>query len=284
MGARGEGGATGSSGALEACPGCARLNFVEYPKAHPWTLKKLEFLRKYLPAFIKATRKARHCYYVDGFAGPGYNQKPDGERVEGSPLLAAQYPFTGLFFVERDRESCLELEKNLRTVCSNLDGILIYSGDFNELVDDILEHIPEKAPTLFFLDPFGLELRWATVEKIAKREKADVFILISSAGASRIQKNHPQVLDSFFGDGTWRDIRAKVGQSWFEAFTEAYRDRMRKLGLEGTNLVTVAKNTKNAPMHVLAFHAKNEIALKIANSVFNSIETSRTQPPLPFGE
>lgn len=257
---------------------------MEYPEAHPWTLKKLEFLKKYLPAFIKATKKALHRYYVDGFAGPGYNQKPDGTLVEGSPLLAVGYPFTGLFFVEKDSDSCRKLEKNLQTVCPSLDRIYIYSGDFNELVDKILAAIPEKAPTLFFLDPFGLELRWTTVEKIAKREKADVFILISSSGALRVKSNHPKVLDSFFGEDSWRNIRAKAGQSWFEAFTEAYRDRMRKLGLEGTNLVTVAKNSKNVPMHVLAFHAKNKVALKIANGVFDTIEADPTQRPLPFGE
>lgn len=270
---------------LRARPGFAILKLMEYPKAHPWTLKKLEFLKKYFPAFVKATQKARSRHYVDGFAGPGYNQQTDGSLVEGSPLLAIQHPeFTSFFFVEKGRRSYTELERNLRERDPSLRGVHLYRGDFNLRVDDILQQIHPKAPTLFFLDPFGLELRWSTVEKIAGREKADIFILLSSSGAVRNRGKNPHILDEFFGDTSWRDIRRKPGQSWFEAFTEAYRERMRELGLDGTELVTVARNRKNAPMHVLAFHSKNKIALRIANSVFNSIETNFAQPGLPFGE
>ncbi|MBO1438628.1 three-Cys-motif partner protein TcmP [Meiothermus sp. CFH 77666] len=258
---------------------------MEYPKAHPWTLKKLGFLKKYLPAFVKATQKALSRHYVDGFAGPGYNQQTDGSLVEGSPLLAIQHPqFTSFFFVEENRSSYTELERNLRERDPGLRGIHLYRGDFNFLVDNILQQIHPRAPTLFFLDPFGLELRWTTVEKIAGREKADIFILISSSGANRARKNHPHTLDEFFGDASWQNVRQKPGQSWFEAFTEAYRDRMRGLGLNGTGLVTVARNSNNAPMHVLAFHSKNKIALQIANAVFSRIETDPVQPGLRFGE
>jgi len=257
---------------------------MQYPTAHPWTLKKLEFLKRYLPAFVNATQKALSRHYVDGFAGSGYNRRTDGSLVEGSPLLAIQHTqFTSFFFVEKGRRSYAELERNLRERNPSLSGIHLYRGDFNLFVGNILQQIHSRAPTLFFLDPFGLELRWATVEKIARREKADIFILISSGGANRAKQNHPQTLDDFFGDASWRTIQQKVGQSWFEAFTEAYRDQMRRLGLHGTELVTVARNRNNAPMHVLAFHAKKDIALKIANSVFNNIETSPTQPGLPFG-
>jgi len=77
----------------------------KYPEAHPWTLKKLEFLKRYLPAFVKATQKAISRHYVDGFAGPGYNRQEDGTLVEGSPLLALQHQFTSFFFVEKDNRS-----------------------------------------------------------------------------------------------------------------------------------------------------------------------------------
>jgi len=261
------------------------MKLMKYPKAHPWTLKKLEFLKRYLPAFVSATKKALSRHYVDGFAGPGYNQLEDGTLIEGSPLLAIQHSnFTSFFFVEKNRRSYAELERNIRERDSSLSGIHLYRGDFNLLVDDILQQIHPRAPTLFFLDPFGLELRWATVEKIAKREKADIFILISSSGANRAKQDHPQTLDDFFGGASWRTIQQKVGQSWFEAFTEAYRDRMRRLGLNGTELVTVARNSNNAPMHVLAFHSKKDIALHIANAVFSSIESNPTQPGLQFDE
>lgn len=252
---------------------------VPYPPAHPWTKKKLEFLKKYLPAFVKATQKAFSRYYVDGFAGPGYNQEEDGTLVEGSPLLAVKHDFTGFFFVEKKGENYDLLIKSLKEAGAPMKAIQCYCGDFNEYVDEILSHIHPRSPTVFFLDPFGLELKWSTVEKITKREKADVFILISS-GAGRVKNKHPEVLDRFFGDGSWRSIRPKPGESWFEAFTEAYRDRMRNLGLQGTELVIVARNEKNAPLYVLAFHSKHPVALKIADQVFKGIRKNPNLPPL----
>ncbi|MCX7784496.1 MAG: three-Cys-motif partner protein TcmP [Meiothermus sp.] len=256
---------------------------MKYPKAHPWTLKKLKFLEMYLPAFEKATQKALNRYYVDGFAGPGYNRRDDGERVRGSPLLAVQHrSFTKFFFVEADPQSYEALRNGLKGEQIAPEKIRLYQGDFNVLVDEILTQIPKKAPTVFFLDPFGLELKWSTVEKIAQREKADVFILISGSGINRARKTSPGLVTEFFGDESWSNISRKPGQTWFEAFTEAYRDRMRGLGLDGTELVTVATNSRRAPMHVLAFHAKNNIALRIANSVFRRIDTDPTQPRL-FG-
>lgn len=127
---------------------------MEYPKAHPWTLKKLGFLKKYLPAFVKATQKALSRHYVDGFAGPGYNQQEDGSLVEGSPLLAIQHPqFTTFFFVEENRSSYTELEQNLREREPSLRGINLYRGDFNLLVDDILQQIHPRAPSCSFWIP-----------------------------------------------------------------------------------------------------------------------------------
>jgi len=124
----------------------------KYPEAHPWTLKKLEFLKRYLPAFVKATQKAISRHYVDGFAGPGYNRQEDGTLVEGSPLLALQHQFTSFFFVEKDNRSYTQLERNLRERNPSLSNIHLYRGDFNLFVDDILQQIHPRAPTLFFLD------------------------------------------------------------------------------------------------------------------------------------
>ena len=256
------------------------MKTVPYPPAHSWTEKKLEFLEKYLPAFVKATKKAFSRYYVDGFAGPGYNQKEDGTLIKGSPLLAVEHEFTGFFFVEKKCKNYNLLIKNLEEAGAPMGAIQCYCGDFNEYVDEILKRIHPKSPTVFFLDPFGLELKWTTVEKIAQREKADVFILISSSGANRVKNEHPEVLDRFFGDDSWRSIRPNPGESWFKAFTEAYRDRMRSLGLQGTELVIVARNKKNAPLHALAFHSKHPVALNIANGVFKGIRRDPNQPPL----
>ncbi|WP_167481879.1 three-Cys-motif partner protein TcmP [Thermus caldilimi] len=249
-------------------------------KADFWTLDKLRFLEKYLPAFIKATQRAKHRYYIDGFAGPGKNLV--GQKTYlGSPLIAleaCQTPpgFDKLFLVEKSKENfrCLQEEVNKYPAEVREKTILI-NDDFNEVVDNILREIPIRAPTMFLLDPHGLELSWDTIEKIAQREKADIFILISASGVNRNIKNASahNTITRFFGNEGWKNLTSSKPS--FYSFAELYRKRLEELGLEGTELFIVARNRKNSPMHILALHSKHKIALKIANDVIERLEEEK---------
>lgn len=242
--------------------------------AHPWTIDKLRFLEKFLPAFVRATKKALNRFYVDGFAGLGINEV-EGRTYLGSPLIALPLEFDRLFFVEKDRENFESLRKHIEErdpVSLKKGRVELYNADFNTVLDKILDKIPNQAPTMFFLDPEGLELHWTTVEKIAERKKVDLFILISASGVLRnaLKRGSWETLTRFFGDESWKGIRPKPGHTWFEAYAEHYRNRMRELGLEGSEYVIVARNRKNTPMHILAFHSKHKVGLKIANDVIRS--------------
>ena len=126
-----------------------------------------------------------------------------GER-NGSPLIAlhAEGEFTDYFFVEKRRDSFQSLEKhvNEHPLASKVS---LQRGDFNELVPQILSQIPDLAPTLFFLDPEGLELDFETVRLISQRTKADVFILISGSGVIR-KHTHSRITRSPYSLLWWR--------------------------------------------------------------------------------
>lgn len=109
--------------------------------AHFWTADKLDFLERYIPAFVNATKKARSRYYVDGFAGPGRNVIEGFER-DGSPLIAlnSDQPCTRYIFVERQRELHKQLLKHVAEH-PRRDQVVLRRGDFNTLVDELLPNL-----------------------------------------------------------------------------------------------------------------------------------------------
>src|SRR4030095_7539652 len=133
---------------------------------------KLRLLHDYLghnSGFLKATTKAHRRYYVDLFAGPGQVSADHGATVtDGSPLVALRAgppAFTQLFWVEQ-KEAFADSLRAHRGEHSDRD-IVVYQGDANNTVDEVLGTLPRTYPVLAFLDPRGPELAWETVRKLA---------------------------------------------------------------------------------------------------------------------
>lgn len=257
--------------------------------AHFWTADKLDFLEEYIPAFVNATKRAKARYYVDGFAGPGRNVIAGQER-NGSPLIAlgASEPCTRYFFVERKRKVYEQLAAHVENH-PRVGQVEVERGNFNQLVSSILPNIPDLAPCLFFLDPEGLELDFATVEKIAERTEVDLFILISGSGLVR-NLHRPEASNTlmrFFGDESWKPMleryrsgKLPIGTKSFEAFTDLYISKLQDIGFAVCNEYLIARNSKNAALHSLVFAIKSdkpEAALKIAPSILKKLQLKNQQ-------
>ena len=97
-----------------------------------WTEKKLNKIRKYLPAYMKILSKREDLVtgYIDAFAGTGYRYPPadcpdepdlfeeftapDIERYrDGSARIAllTRPPFNKYIFIEKERTKCHSLEE-----------------------------------------------------------------------------------------------------------------------------------------------------------------------------
>lgn len=261
-------------------------------KAHIWTADKLDFLERYIPAFSTATTGAHNRFYVDGFAGPGKNLIEGENLRDGSPLIAlnSNSNFDKYYLVERKLENFRTLREQV-TEHPLIDRVELHQADFNQIVRRIVAKIPDRAPTLFLLDPEGLELEFATVKSISTRSKADVFILISGSGVIR-NVNRPEsedVLNRFFGSERWKEVRDRhacgeypTGTRAFEAFTDLYLEQLRELGFNIVDQFLIAKNKNNVALHALVFAVKSDkpkAALNIAGSILRNLPT-RTQGSL----
>ena len=124
----------------------------------------------------EVTKSAR--YYVDLFAGPGRDEIRPGQRqIDGSPLRALSLQrgnFTKYILVENKPSYFQALTKRVSTHDRGTSAEVL-SGDCNELVEQIVQEIPQGSPVFLFVDPRGLDIHWQTVQRFAAHRHLDML-------------------------------------------------------------------------------------------------------------
>ena len=66
---------------------------------------------------------------------------------------------------------------------------------------------------LVFLDPYGMQVEWTTIESIAQTQAIDLWILFPLGTVNRLLKRNGEIrpslrkrLDLFFGEPDWYDV------------------------------------------------------------------------------
>jgi len=270
-----------------------------------WSEEKLELLHKYLSAYAlimnsqkKTWLKAYH--YIDAFAGAGKALAKDAERyIEGSPVRAVQCepPFDGYWFIERSPWRVGQLQALQRQFPQR--KITIQPGNCNEILRNII--VPEvnyssRQRGLVFLDPYGLQVEWETVQLLAKTRTFDVFVNFSLMAVIRLLKlNEPPkgqvatLLGKIMGNMDWvQEIYRPPAQlSLFGDQPLTVRDVIRAEWLArlyvdqvGTLFPFVSKpvimtNSRNAPLYTLFLASHNRRGVEIANDIFKRYERLR---------
>ncbi|MBL8134884.1 MAG: three-Cys-motif partner protein TcmP [Anaerolineae bacterium] len=250
-------------------------------RAEPHSLYKFVALETYLHitdiAMVNKPWRAR--YFIDLQAGPGKNDMA-GEIRLGSPLIALTSPRPADEFRLNEMKAANADALEKRVATSPLaDHVKIYRSDANVIVDEICRElrdvnsrqIPEKHSTfnIAFLDPEGLELKWATVEKLAQFYVMDLMINFSTGGLVRaIGGGNTNSVDEFFGSAGWRSVIAP-SQSRAQrraALIEFYLDRLRKFGYQVEidpefhhQQVIQVKNRKNVEVYCMIFASKHPL-------------------------
>jgi three-Cys-motif partner protein len=241
----------------------------------PWTEKKLHFLKNYLQVYVKETSKSFSRYvYIDGFAGPGKNfAKETSELLDGSPLIAMSVipAFTDYVFIELDDMNFLSLKQYVfYHPTYKKSNVCLRYGDCNWCIpNEILPRIPSQTPIFAFLDPFGLEIRWATVKELAKKKNVTTLITFSYMGVKRLMGTEGKVLDDFYGSPMWASIAKRrilerlTAEQARRAFLELYMSQLRS-AFGHANHVFSAK--ANDIIYCLILASTNEAIIKAADS------------------
>lgn len=164
---------------------------------------KLDILGKYLQAYTSALKSKFRgsLWYIDAFAGTGSRtvkseaipadlfREFSPERIEtrrGSARIALDTDpqFDRLVFMDARPKHC----EALRALEREYPGrdITVAEGDANRLIQDEIKWRGWRdTRAVLFLDPYGTEVEWETLQAIASTKAIDVWYLFSLAGLYR---------------------------------------------------------------------------------------------------
>lgn len=152
-----------------------------------WASLKLMFLDIYSGFYKNIISRFYHdnYFYVDLFAGSGIGKIEDMKDVFvfGSPLIVAKRDFTKMFLCEIDEKKCEILIKRLLNF-QQRDKFEIYNTSCNMAVDQIVPKI-KGGHSLIFIDPYGMEINWHTMEKVLNVPNADIIFNFQTANMAR---------------------------------------------------------------------------------------------------
>ncbi len=280
-----------------------------------WTNEKLLRVQKYLTAYTTALKsRPFQLLYIDAFAGTGYrtikskdNQQdllfPDlaGDEAEayraGSARIALEIVprFAEYYLIEQDAEKCAQLEKLKEEFPDKAKNIHIINEDANEVLNRVCDTSwkQRNIRAVLFLDPYGMNVSWHTIEAIARTEAIDMWYLFPlGIGVNRLltkDGNIPDAwqekLDDIFGCSDWRELSYKkefipglFGEEEITTKTGTFK-KIADFFVErlGTAFAGVAKhplplyNSRNNPLYLLCFACGNKrgapVALRIAEHI-----------------
>ena len=245
-----------------------------------WTLHKLFFLCQYLATTTQAivgNPKFSSVNYVDMFAGNGVCRLRDEEgrrpRYAGSAMLAAgcRKPFDNVFVVEREAENVQALQERLRRLGAQ-SKIKVFQGDANAEVTAVASAIPDRSLTVAFVDPFSLDVHFASVAALASARPLDLIILF--ADAMDIARNVEEYyypkrsdkLDLFLGSQSnwragWDRLTDRSGYSCRRFFGNCYLSQLTRLGYRHTRIRPIQSDL-GQPLYSLVYASKHPLGLK----------------------
>ena len=275
-----------------------------------WTAEKLSRVSKYLAEYSKIMAKKNFSYaYIDAFAGTGYISKemvngPEnslflelaGEEsqsfIDGSVKTALEIspPFTEYIFIEKYIDRIAELKKTCEEYPDIASRISIENAEANSFLQDLCDNRNWKSHrAVLFLDPYGMQVEWQTIESIAHTKAIDMWLLFPlGMSINRLLRKNGEIpmswerkLDRFFGTHEWKeafyeqqDMPTLFGEETelvkscsFEAITKYFVDRLKLIfPYVADNPLTLC-NSKNNPLFLLCFAAGNEKGGKIAKRI-----------------
>ncbi len=263
-----------------------------------WTQEKLKRLQKYLAAYMQIMHKRPYfkVAYIDAFAGTGYRTpkrsthigealfpefaEAEQQFLDGSARIALQTqpPFNTYIFVEKDPRYARELV-TLREEYPQFD-IRIVNAEANAYLQDLCENRRwEKHRAVLFLDPYGMQVEWRTIEAIAHTQAIDLWLLFPLGMAvnrllrrdGEIDEAYSKRLDAIFGTHDWYNAfyhREKhptlfgeeeriQKQATIQNIAEYFIERLQTI-FAGVALNPLPLyNSRNNPLYLLCFAAGN---------------------------
>ncbi|MCB9444514.1 MAG: three-Cys-motif partner protein TcmP [Ardenticatenaceae bacterium] len=169
-------------------------------------------------------------------------------------------------------------------------------GEANKELQNMCDKdwITHKRRAVLFLDPFGMQVEWKTIEKIAKTQAIDLWILFPLGVAvnrmlrkdAQIPEKWRQRLDTLFGTTDWIDAfyETKVERTLFgeristnkvddpfNSISQYFVERLKTIFAGVADNPLPLYNSRNNPLYLLCFASANPIGSKTAIKIAQHI-------------
>ncbi len=274
-----------------------------------WTEEKLHALRAYLVAYRKIFSKnlwAKHyrTIYFDAFAGSGHREiatrrdyevpslfedEQDRPAIEsyraGSPRIALEIspPFNEYVFNDTDPSNTASLDRLKDEYPLLADRITITSQDGNEALRDFCRTTDWSVTrAVVFLDPYGMQVEWSTIESMAATKAIDMWLLFPVGQAIvRLLTRDEFPKDSWslsltrtLGTDEWREafydrIESDQGELFdkppgvrrvaeLDDIARYFVERLKGVFCGVPDELMYLRNSRGTPLFLLCFAAGNE--------------------------
>ena len=250
-----------------------------WKEAGLWTEDKLYFWKRYIDITTRAMHNSRAfpggLVYVDLFGGTGVCalKEPPERQFPGSAIIAAHAakPFRRIIVCEKNRRLARACRIRLEaTAAANHCEVLV--GDCNALIHEVIQRIPQRALTLAFVDPKGLDAQFRTIEVLARNSRVDFVVLFADAydinrNAERLYRPDPNSkLDQVLGpDSNWREKLDKLDSpnhvTRRKLFAEIYKRQLERL-LGFRFFDEKVMTYRKLPLYRLVYASNDNLGLK----------------------
>lgn len=211
--------------------------------------------------------------------------------------MRSEPPLHQYIFIEHDASALTKLQNALRTEFpERISSAKFEFGDANAVLKRLCDSKWSRHRAVLFLDPYGMEVEWSTMEAIASTKAIDVWILFPAGiGVNRQLPPDGNVaawaraaFDRLFGTEQWYDrcyAKHATGDMFggpdrvqkivtSDEIVANYRERLEQIFPHVAPNPLVLRNSNNAPMFALFFAAAHPkygaTAVKIAQDVLKA--------------
>ena len=250
-----------------ASDGLPALSVAEHAKDKEFTIRNIAGI------FTAAMHKKwpDRLYYVDLFSGPGKCViRNSREETEGSPLIAAKVPFTNYFFADEDSDCINTLRRRIERLDLNGKKFSYHVGKADEIVDEILKKLPPQRQSLglAFLDPWGWDYSFASLEKLTRGRRLDLLINFNIGHMKRNWRGPSSTLDSFLNiPSAHEEFFRASGVPDSRTLLDHYEEQLKLTGYDHIADDRPVTNSNNTPLYHIIFGSKHPLGKQLRDEV-----------------
>lgn len=194
-------------------------------------MKHLAF-KDYFTVWAKIMSSWNNINYVDCFGGCGKYFGKDGKIFYGSPVLATEIisdcglaSKAGLVVIEKKKKYAENLDKIFRDLNLN-PAPKIINKEFEEVINKDLWNIKgNTAPTFFFVDPFGLNVKMSTLKFMMETKNSEVLLNFMYDGVVRNLEveQAKDVLTNLYGSTEWENCQGE------KEIVHCFRNKLKEI-------------------------------------------------------